>query len=145
MEIKTFIGRKLDYVNGILRRQIEIDRHLKNRNDIKLSYEYYDAPRNSIDFVSKRYFLIHYYANLHTKKSKDNVVNHVTFQNLADLVLFLDKERTFLTCHDIFNFLERPHIKNTLFAQKYALLGLKKCKYISYFVSKFRRFIILFR
>ena len=29
LEIKTFIGRKLNYINGIYRRQIEIDRYLK--------------------------------------------------------------------------------------------------------------------
>jgi len=130
MEIKTFIGRKLDYVNGILRRQIEIDRHLKNRNDIKLSYEYYKKPRNPIDFLSKRYVLYPYYSHYSAKRLKSDTVFHISFQNLGDLLFFLDSKRTFITCYDIFNFLEKNNIRNTKFVQKYALLGLKKCKYI---------------
>ena len=51
MEVKTFIGRRLGYINGILRRQIEIDRHLRKRDDVRLSYEYYEKPKNPIDFI----------------------------------------------------------------------------------------------
>ncbi len=130
MEIKTFMGRKLGYINGILRRQIEIDKYLKNREDIKLSYEFYDAPKNPIDFLSKRYILYHCKAYHKSRTLKDNIIFHVSFQNLADLVLFLKKERTFVTCYDIFNFLEKNTIRNTILAQKYALMGLKSCKYI---------------
>ena len=105
MEIKTFIGRKLSYVNGILRRQIELDRYLMNREDVKLTYEYYTSPRNLIDFVSKRYFLYTYYS----KKNDTNktTVNHISFQLIGDLGYYLDKARTIITCHDIFTFLER--------------------------------------
>jgi len=130
MEVKTFIGRKLDYINGILRRQIEIDRQLKKFNDVKLSYEYYTKPKNPIDFIYKRYLLYPYYTHLCSKNSNDEIVYHVSFQNLGDLVFFLNKEKTFITCYDIYNFLEKHNIRNTKFAQKYALLGLKKCKYI---------------
>jgi glycosyltransferase involved in cell wall biosynthesis len=130
MEIKTFMGRKLDYINGILRRQIEIDKFLKNRKDINLTYEFYDAPKNPIDFLSKRYILYPYNAYYKAKTLKDDILFHVSFQNLADLALFLDKERTFITCYDIFNFLEKNTIKNSIFAQKYALMGLKRCKHI---------------
>ena len=130
MEIKTFIGRKLDYINGILRRQIEIDSHLKKYNDIKLSYEYYEKPKNPIDFIYKRYLQYPYNTHLSSKNSKDEIVYHVSFQNLGDLVFFLNKEKTFITCYDIFNFLEKHNIRNTKFAQKYALLGLKRCKYL---------------
>ena len=130
MEIKTFIGRKLDYINGIYRRQIEIDKYLKNCKDIKLSYEYYTKPKNPIDFLSKRYLLYPYYTQRNIKKFKDNIVYHISFQNLGDLAFFLDRNKTLITCYDIFNFIEKSHIRNTVFAQRYALLGLKRCKYI---------------
>lgn len=132
MEIKTFIGRKIDYINGIVRRQIEIDRYLKNRKDIKLSYEYYTKPKNPIDFLSKRYLLYPYYTQRNKKKFNDDIVYHISFQHLGDLAFFLDRNKTLITCYDIFNFIEKSHnIRNTVFAQKYALLGLKRCKYIA--------------
>jgi glycosyltransferase involved in cell wall biosynthesis len=146
MEIKTFIGRKLDYINGIMRRQIEIDKYLKSFNDVKLSYEYYDAPKNPIDFLSKRYILYPYIAHQRAKNLKDDIVFHVSFQNLADIALYLDRERTFITCYDIFNFLEKSTIRNSIFAQRYAFIGLKRCNYVvsisdftkNELISKFR-------
>ncbi|MHA1251824.1 MAG: glycosyltransferase family 4 protein [Candidatus Helarchaeota archaeon] len=126
--IRTFIGRKLNYINGILRRQIELDRPLKENPNVKLTYEYYIAPRNPIDFISKRFFLFPYYG-----KKKDigkNTINHLTFQELGDLAYYLDKERTIATCHDIFYFLEKKNYKKPLFLKKYIIGGLKRCKYI---------------
>ncbi|MFX1256864.1 MAG: glycosyltransferase family 4 protein [Promethearchaeota archaeon] len=130
MEIRTFIGRKLNYINGILRRQIEIDRNLKNRSDVKLTYEYYDAPKNPIDFFSKRYFFYPIYSYLHSRNSDKKIIYHINFQYLSDLVLFLDKSKTIITCHDIFTFLEKGNIKNPFIVRKYSSLGLKKCKFI---------------
>ncbi|MFX1392091.1 MAG: glycosyltransferase family 4 protein [Promethearchaeota archaeon] len=130
MEIKTFIGRKLNYINGIMRRQIEIDKYLKDIDDITLSYEYYEGPGNPIDFLSKRYVLYPYTAYRSAKNLKDNIIFHVAFQNIADIALFLDRERTFITCYDIFNFLEKGTIRNSIFAQRYAFLGLKRCMHI---------------
>ncbi|MFX1570576.1 MAG: glycosyltransferase family 4 protein [Promethearchaeota archaeon] len=128
MEIKTFIGRKLSYVNGIFRRQIELDRYLMNLEDVKLTYEYYSPPRNPIDFISKRYFLYPYYCKRSDKSQ--NTINHITFQLLGDLGHFLDKSRTIITCHDIFTFLERNNFKNPYFLQKYYASGLKKCRFV---------------
>jgi glycosyltransferase involved in cell wall biosynthesis len=128
MEIKTFIGRKLNYVNGILRRQIEIDRPLKEKSNLKLTYEYYTKPKNALDFISKRYMLYPFYSK---RRAKDkNIVNHLSFQYLGDLGHFLDKSRTLITCHDIFTFLIRNDFKNPYFIQKYSSSGLKKCRYI---------------
>ena len=128
IKIRTFIGCKLNYINGILRRQIELDRYLKNRSDVKLYYEYYEKPKNPIDFFSKRYVLYPYYSRKEDKN--EDTINHITFQYLGDLGLFLNKSRTLITCHDIFTFLERNNLKNPYFLQKYSLYGLKKCKFI---------------
>ena len=128
IRIRTFIGRRLNYVNGILRRQIELDRPLKNREDVKLIYEYYEKPKNPIDFFSKRFFLYPY--NSKKKDKEKNTINHITYQLLGDLGLFLDKSKTIITCHDIFTFLEKRNIRNPLFLQKFYLSGLKKCRYI---------------
>ncbi|MFX0029667.1 MAG: glycosyltransferase family 4 protein [Candidatus Hermodarchaeota archaeon] len=128
MEIRTFIGRKLDYVNGVLRRQIELDRHLIGYDNLNLTYYYYLSPKNVIDFLSKRYFLYPYRS--YREDSDKNTINHLTFQYLGDLCHFLDKSRTIITCHDIYTFLERGSIKNPYFLQLYSLLGMKKCRLI---------------
>ncbi|MFX1444388.1 MAG: glycosyltransferase family 4 protein, partial [Promethearchaeota archaeon] len=52
------------------------------------------------------------------------------FQFLGDLALFLNYKKTIITCHDIYNFLQRKSLKNPIFTQKYALMGLKKCRII---------------
>jgi len=131
MEIKTYLGRKLYYIDGIYRRQIELDRHLRNKEDLKLTYEYYINPRNALDFFTKRYIL---YPFRSYKRSRDDlgreIVNNITFQYLGDLALFLDKNRTVITCHDVFGFLEKKNIRNPYITKKYSLLGLRKCKYI---------------
>ena len=141
MEIINFIGRKLDKPNEMwrdFRRQIEIDKYLKKRYDVKLKYEYYIRPKNIIDYISKRYFLYPYYSHLHTKNSKKNTVFQIHFQFLADLALFLDIRKTIITCHDIFNFLQKKELKNPIITQKYAILGLKKCRFIIA-ISKFTK------
>ena len=130
MEIKTFIGRKLNYIDGIYRRQIEIDRYLKEFRNLKLTYEYYNKPKNPLDFFSKRYLRYPYYCFRHTKNLKEYTIFHISFQYLADLSYFLDRNRTIITCHDIFTFLEKNNLKNPFIVQKYSLLGLKRCKYI---------------
>ena len=126
MEIKTFIGKKLSYVDGIYRRQIELDRFLKSRSDVKLTYEYYRAPKNPIDFITKRFIL---YPIRSHQKTQDTVY-HLTFQYLGDLAFYTDSSKTIATCHDVFSFLERNNLKRPYPIQKYSLLGLKKCKYI---------------
>ena len=133
MEIKSFIGKKFDNVNEVwkdLRRQIEFDRYLKHQTNVKLTYEYYYPPKNPIDFLSKRYILYPLYMRKHTKNLTNNIVYQIHFQFLGDLANYLDREKTIITCHDIYNFLEKNSLRNSIFAQKYALLGLKKCKYI---------------
>ncbi|MHA1755122.1 MAG: glycosyltransferase family 4 protein [Promethearchaeota archaeon] len=128
IKIRTYIGRKLNYINGILRRQIELDRYLKDKPDIKLEYIYYTAPKHPLDFIAKRYILF----PISSKKysNEKNVVNHITFQYLGDLGHFLNKNNTIITCHDIFTFIEKRNIKNPKIIQAYAITGLKKCKKI---------------
>ncbi|MHA1337846.1 MAG: glycosyltransferase family 4 protein [Promethearchaeota archaeon] len=128
IHIRTFIGRKLEYINGILRRQIELDRSLRKNPNIKLTYEYYTAPKNPIDFISKRFILLPFYGK--KRKIEKNTINHLTFQELGDLGYYLDKERTIATCHDIFYFLEKKNYKKPYFLKKYIAGGLKRCKYI---------------
>ena len=70
MEIRTFIGRKLNYVNGILRRQIELDRYLKDKKDIRLTYSFYEGPKNILDFISKRYILYPIYSRKQDKETR---------------------------------------------------------------------------
>jgi len=136
MEIRTFIGRKLNYINGIYRRQIELDRYLKKEKDINLTYAFYERPINPIDFISKRFILYPLYSR---KQDKDaNRINHFTFQYLGDMGHFLDKSRTLITCHDIFTFLERNNLKNPFPLQKYILSGLRKCRGIIS-ISKFTK------
>ncbi|MFX0186852.1 MAG: glycosyltransferase family 4 protein [Candidatus Hodarchaeota archaeon] len=133
MEIINFVGRKLNKPNEMwkdFRRQIEIDKYLKKHYNVNLKYEFYTRPKNILDFISKRYFLYPYYSHLNTKNLNKNVVFQIHFQFLADLALFLDKRKTIITCHDIFNFLQKGNIKNPIFTQKYALLGLRKCNFI---------------
>ena len=55
MEIKTFIGQKLNYINGILRVHIELSKPLKDKKDLNFTYEYYYPPKNPLDYFSKRY------------------------------------------------------------------------------------------
>ena len=126
--IRTLVGRRLNYVNGIYRRQIELDRYLMTRNDVKLEYYYYDAPLNPLDYLTKRYVLYPYHCS--RKLKEENGINHLTFQYLGDLGHFLEKDRTIITCHDIFTFLERSNLKNPYPVQIYALSGLKKCRFI---------------
>lgn len=126
--IKTFIGRKLNYINGILRRQIELDRHLKRREGVNLIYEYYNAPQNPLDYFTKRYFFFPYYS--WKRSSNKNSINHITFQYLGDLGHFLDKSKTIITCHDIFTFLEKNNLRNPYIIQRYSLSGLRKCRYV---------------
>ncbi len=128
IKIRTYIGRKLNYINGILRRQIELDRYLKDKPDIKLEYIYYTAPKNPLDFISKRYILFPISAKKYSNEK--NVVNHITFQYLGDLGHFLNKNTTIITCHDIFTFIEKRNIKNPKIIQAYEITGLKKCKKI---------------
>ena len=128
IKIRTLIGRKLDYINGILRRQIELDRYLHTREDVQLEYLYYDAPLNPIDYISKRYVLYPYYSR--RGMNDKNVVNHLTFQYLGDLGHFLNQDNTIITCHDIFTFLENSNFRNPFFVRAYSREGLKKCKYI---------------
>jgi len=135
MEIKTFIGRKLDYVTGIFRRQIELDRPIKNRNDVKLTYEYYTAPKNPFDFIAKRYFKYPFY-NCYRKRKSENTVFHLVAQYFGDLTQFLNKNKTIITVLDIFQFLERGNIRNPRITQLYSLSGLKKCRCIIS-ISKF--------
>lgn len=126
MEIKTFIGKKLDFVDGIYRRQIELDRYIKSKANVKLTYEYYNPPKNPIDFIAKRFIL---YPLRSSHRYRDTVF-HLTFQYLGDLAHFMDSKKTIVTCHDIFSFLERGNLKRPYFIQKYSLLGFKQCKYI---------------
>jgi glycosyltransferase involved in cell wall biosynthesis len=130
MEIRTFIGKKLDYINGILRRQVELDRYLKENSNLKLSYYYYPKTYNPIDFISKRYILYPYYSVQLDKKRPKKTINHITYQYLGDLGHFLESSRTIITCHDVYNFLVRNDLKRPWFMQKYLLSGLKKCKSI---------------
>ena len=128
IKIRTFIGPKKKGITGLLRRQIELDRHLKNREDVKLTYEYYEKPKNPIDYFSKRYILYPYYAK---KTDQDpNTVNHIIYQFLGDLTLHLDETKTIITCHDIFTFIGKNIIKKPLILKKYSLLGLRRCRYI---------------
>ncbi len=127
MEIRTYIGRKLNYVNGILRRQIELDRHLKQRENLKLTYSYYVRPKNPIDFLTKRYILYPLLMKYRQKdEEKKDVIYHITSQFLGVLVNFSNKDKTITTCHDIFSFIEKNNPKNPPFIQKYGLMGLKK-------------------
>ena len=133
MEIITYIGRLLDNPNEIwrdFRREIEFDRYLNTRYDVKFSYEYYTHPKNFIDFFAKRYIIYPFRCHNRAKQSDENAIYQIHFQFLADLALFLDSKKTIITCHDIYNFLQKNTIRNSKFAQKYALLGLKRCKYI---------------
>ena len=126
--IRTFIGRKLNYVNGILRRQIELDRYLKDSEDIKLEYPYYTAPKNPLDYISKRYILYPY--RCARRYDSKNIINHITFQYLGDLGYFIKKKHLMITCHDIFTFLEKGNLRNPFFIRYYSMNGLRMCRYI---------------
>ncbi len=128
MEILNYIGRKLDNINGILRRQIELDKRLINQRNIGISYLYYKPPKNQIDFLYKRFF--NYPIQCKLSSNKNEVINHIPAQFHSDLVHFLDKSKTIVTCHDIYTFLEKKNIRNNSLLQKYILSGLKKCRYI---------------
>jgi len=128
IKIRTLIGRKLNYVNGILRRQIELDRYLQTREDVQLEYLYYDAPLNPIDYISKRYVLYPFYSK--RGMNEKNAVNHLTFQYLGDLGHFFNRDNTIITCHDIFTFLEKSNPRNPFFIRVYSREGLKKCRYV---------------
>lgn len=130
MEIRTFIGRKLEYIDGILRRQVELDRYLRELDDVKLTYGFYTKPKNPLDFISKRFVLYPYYSAKLDINSQKEVINHLTFQYLGDLGHYLDPSRTIITCHDVHTFLIRDDLKMPWFLQKYLLSGLKKCKYV---------------
>ena len=130
MEIRTFIGRKLDYINGILRVHLELGKALLKFSKVKLSYVYYNPPKNPIDFISKRYFVYPIYSHYLTNRFKNDIVNNISFQYLGDLAHFIDQNKTILTCADIDTFIEKNNFKNPWFIKKYSLSGLKKSKYI---------------
>ena len=130
MEIRTFIGKKLDSLNGILRVHLELGNFLKKYKDVKLSYIYYTQPKNPIDFFSKRFISYPFNCYKIDKNSNKNVVNIISFQYLSDLALFMNKNRTIITCADIHNFIESNNLKNPWLLKKYSLLGLKKCNYL---------------
>lgn len=130
MEIRTFIGRKLNYINGILRVHIELSKPLKLHNNVKFTYVYYYPPKNPVDFFSKRYILYPFRSHYLLKNSNENTINNISFQYLGDLAHFIDKKKTIITCADIYNFLEKKNLKNPWIIQKYSLFGLKKCRYI---------------
>jgi glycosyltransferase involved in cell wall biosynthesis len=129
MEIKTFIGRKLNHINGILRVQVELRKPLKKVENLKFSYEYYNAPQNTLDFIAKRY--VQYPLSCYgiSKRSGDDTIFNISYQNLADLVHFLDLNKTILTCADIYTFITRRNIDYPFFIQKYWLSGFKRCRY----------------
>ncbi len=129
MKINTFIGRRLDYINGILRRQLELDRFLKKHEDLKIKYICYNPPSNFLDFFAKRYILYPIRAKK-SESSKNGNINSISAQFLSDLIYFLSEKYTIITVHDIFNFIEVGNIKNPFPIQKYILSGLKRCKYI---------------
>jgi len=130
MEIRTFIGRKLDSLNGILRVHLELGNVLKKYNEVKLSYIYYTQPKNPIDFFSKRFITYPFNCYKIDKNSDKNAVNVISFQYLGDLAHFLNTTRTVLICADICNFFEKNNFKNPWLFKKYTLLGLKKCNYL---------------
>lgn len=129
MEIKTFIGRKLDYINGILRVHVELRKPLKKIEDLRFSYEYYNAPKNALDFIAKRYVQYPLSCYQLSKRSGDDTIFNVSYQNLADLVYFLDLKKTILTCADAYTFITRRNITYPWFVQKYWLSGFKRCRY----------------
>lgn len=128
IQIRTFIGSRRKGITGLLRRQMELDRYLKNREDFKLTYEYYERPKNPIDFLTKRYIFYPYYAFKSDKES--NTINHIIYQFFGYLAMHLDKERTIITCHDVYSFIEKNIIFSPPILKKYSLLGLKRCRYI---------------
>jgi len=129
MEIKTFIGRKLNYINGILRVHLELSKPLKEIKDLKFSYEYYNAPKNPLDFFAKRYIQYPLSCYHISKKTGDNTVFNISYQNLGDLGHFLDLKKTILTCADVYSLIEKKSIMYPWFLQKYWLSGLKRCNY----------------
>lgn len=127
MEIKTFIGQKLNYINGILRVHIELSKPLKDKKDLKFTYEYYNPPKNPLDYFSKRYILYPLSSHFNSKRIKDDVVFNISFQHLGDLGYFLNRNKTIITCADIYIFIGK---RKPWFIQKYLISGLKRCKYI---------------
>ncbi|MFX0044036.1 MAG: glycosyltransferase family 4 protein [Candidatus Hodarchaeota archaeon] len=127
MEIKTFIGQKLNYINGILRVHIELSKPLKDKKDLKFTYEYYDPPKNSLDYLSKRYLIYPFSSHFNSKRIKEDVVFNISFQHLADLGFFLNRNRTIITCADIYIFIGK---RKPWIIKKYLISGLKRCKYI---------------
>ena len=127
MEIKTFIGQKLNYINGILRVHIELSKPLKDKKDLKFTYEYYNPPKNPLDYLSKRYILYPLSSYFNSKRIKDDVVFNISFQHLGDLGYFLNRNRTIITCADIYIFIGK---RKPWIIQKYLISGLKRCKYI---------------
>ncbi|MBN1216060.1 MAG: glycosyltransferase family 4 protein [Candidatus Lokiarchaeota archaeon] len=136
MKIINFIGRKLYKINGILRRQLELDYYLSNKKNIEISYFYYLPPRNPVDFILKRFFQYPFQSYMNNKEKE--IVNHIPAQFHSDLIHFLDKSKTVITCHDIFSFIEKNNVKNPLLLQKYLISGLRRCKYIIA-ISKFTK------
>jgi len=117
-------------IPGNYRKQIEQDRYLKKKYNVKMTYEYYTRTKNPINYISKRYFLYPYYSCYKNRKLNKDVLFQIHFQDLGDLALFLDKERTIITCQDIYNLLFQKSLEYPIFAQKYAILGLKRCRVI---------------
>ena len=128
MKIINYIGRKLDYINGILRRQIELDQCAATQKNIEISYFYYLPPNNPLDFIVKRF--IQYPFQCYKNNKRKDVINHIPAQFHSDLVHFLNKSKTIITCHDVFSFIEKNNLQNPPLLQKYLRSGLRKCRNI---------------
>ncbi len=133
IKVRTFIGPKVNFINGINRQRIEIERYLKNRKNIKLIYEYYVKTKHELsqklkyylDYLLKRYLLYTY--NCKKVTLEKNTVNHIIEQSLAFLALFLNKKQTLITCHDA---IIKDYTNESYILKKYSKLGLKRCRYI---------------
>ncbi|MBY9006747.1 MAG: glycosyltransferase family 4 protein [Candidatus Lokiarchaeota archaeon] len=128
MKIINYIGRKLPYINGILRRQIELDRCISKQKKIDISYFYYLPPRNPFDFLIKRF--IKYPIQSYKNNKEKDTINHISAQIHSDILHFLNKSKTIITCHDIHTFMEKKNLQNPILLQKYMLSGLRKCRHI---------------
>ena len=126
LKIRNIAGRKLDFPNGYLRRQIEIDRCLNSYDDVHISYDYYEQPKSKLDHLIKR--VIKY--PRHLKRTDGDFINNIIAQHLSDLALVLDPNNTVITCLDICNFLDQKGYQNGKLVNKFRLKGLRKCNNI---------------
>ncbi len=127
LKIKKIMGRKLSFVNGYTRVQFEMDEILTKNNDIKISYDYYNQPKNIFSHFYKR--LIKYPRHL-KKTDNKNVLNHIIVQHLSDLARKLNPDMTIIHLLDIYNFIKHKGLKNSSIINRMRLKGLKKCKHI---------------